>query len=228
MCCRLSKENGRSLTHTVQEEVRICRTFVQQKVCTEEELLLEFVILWVYESFCLLSLLVSGIVICLLSLLVSGIVELSGLWMEKEMQDCVQWEDIDLRSDELTICRIGLLASGVNPNGLWMEKEKRDLGVVRRKWPWDMNWQSADWSSRRSWWRSQGNGTWSYSKARSHLDCQFQNTFLDPPMLAPPRHPHFWTSFKSKMQRVLSVCEYLANLLLGFVIMLEHLLRLTG
>ncbi len=169
-----------------------------------------------YESFCLLS------------LLVSGIVELSGLWMEKEMQDCVQWEDIDLRSDELTICRIGLLASGVNPNGLWMEKEKRDLGVVRRKWPWDMNWQSADWSSRRSWWRSQGDGTWSYSKARSHLDCQFQNTFLDPPMLAPPRHPHFWTSFKSKMQRVLSVCEYLANLLLGFVIMLEHLLRLTG
>lgn len=168
-----------------------------------------------YESFCLLS------------LLVSGIVELSGLWMEKEMQDCVQWEDIDLRSDELTICRIGLLASGVNPNGLWMEKEKRDLGVVRRKWPWDMNWQSADWSSRRSWWRSQGNGTWSYSKARSHLDCQFQNTFLDPPMLAPPRHPHFWTSFKSKMQRVLSVCEYLANLLLEFVIMLEHLLRLT-
>ncbi len=169
-----------------------------------------------YESFCLLS------------LLVSGIVELSGLWMEKEMQDCVQWEDIDLRSDELTICRIGLLASGVNPNGLWMEKEKSDLGVVRRKWPWDMNWQSADWSSRRSWWRSQGDGTWSYSKARSHLNCQFQNTFLDPPMLAPPRHPHFWTSFKSKMQRVLSVCEYLANLLLGFVIMLEHLLRLIG
>ncbi len=169
-----------------------------------------------YESFCLLS------------LLVSGIVELSGLWMEKEMQDCVQWEDIDLRSDELTICRIGLLASGVNPNGLWMEKEKSDLGVVRRKWPWDMNWQSADWSSRRSWWRSQGDGTWSYSKARSHLDCQFQNTFLDPPMLAPQRHPHFWTSSKSKMQRVLSVCEYLANLLLGFVIMLEHLLRLTG
>ncbi len=169
-----------------------------------------------YESFCLLS------------LLVSGIVELSGLWMEKEMQDCVQWEDIDLRSDELIICRIGLLASGVNPNGLWMEKEKRDLGVVRRKWPWDMNWQSADWSSRRSWWRSQGDGTWSYSKARSHLDCQFQNTFLDPPMLAPQRHPHFWTSSKSKMKRVLNVCGYLANLLLGFVIMLEHLLRLTG
>jgi len=45
VCCRLSKESGRSLTHTVQEEVRICRTFVQQKVCTEEELLLEFVIM---------------------------------------------------------------------------------------------------------------------------------------------------------------------------------------